>query len=239
MPSSLGLKILFVEDNDEIREALATLLEGEGYDVTACVSAEEGLEKLGTLGPFHLVVSDYALPNNTGAWMIQEAVKANLIERARVLVVTAHPNPRGLDEVRVIHKPVDLDDFLREVYEALGPARAAELDRARSRLDAELRVPHPVNTVELALYISSTSPTSLKAIRNVERVLSRYDSAHVKLAIIDLSRERSELADEDRVAFTPTLVKRKPTPRAWVLGDLENGAVLVDLLAGAGLEQKS
>lgn len=239
MATPLGLRILFVEDNDEIREALATLLEAEGYEVTACPTAEDGLAALQTRGTFHLVLSDYSLPNQNGAWMIQEAAAQGLITRDRVLVVTAHPSPRGLEGIKIIHKPLDLDDFLREVYDALAPARAQELERTRTRIDSELRAARPIARVELALYISSTSPTSLKAIRNVERVLRHYDPAHVALSVMDLSRERTPLADEDRIAFTPTLVKRKPTPRAWVLGNMENASVLEDLLSGAGLEKKT
>lgn len=238
MTTPLGLRILFVEDNDEIRDALAALLEGEGYELTACASAEEGLAALKAHGPYHLVLSDYALPHQTGAWMINEGLQLGLVEKARVLMVTAHPNPRGVEGIRVIHKPLDLDDFLREVYDALAPARAQELERTRSRIDAELRGPRPVAKVELALYVSTTSPTSLKAVRNVERVLSQYDPAQVSLTIYDLSRERTEIADEDRIAFTPTLVKRKPAPRAWILGNLERAQILEDILAGAGLDKK-
>lgn len=239
MSTPLGLRILFVEDNDEIREALSALLEGEGYELTACASAEEGLAALKAHGPYHLVLSDYALPNHNGAWMINQGLELGLVEKTRVLMVTAHPSPRGVEGVRVIHKPLDLDDFLREVYDALAPARAQELERTRSRIDSELRGAPPVVKVELALYVSRTSPTSLKAIRNVERVLTQYDASHVSLTICDLSRDRAPLADEDRIAFTPTLVKRRPSPRAWILGNLEKASVLEELLADAGLTKKT
>jgi hypothetical protein len=36
--------------------------------------------------------------------------------------------------------------------------------------------------------------------------------------------------------FTPTLVKRGPGPRAWVLGDLSDAAVVIDLLKICGLK---
>jgi hypothetical protein len=38
------------------------------------------------------------------------------------------------------------------------------------------------------------------------------------------------------VVFTPTLVKRRPEPRAWILGDLSDPAVVTDLLHMCGIE---
>jgi hypothetical protein len=36
--------------------------------------------------------------------------------------------------------------------------------------------------------------------------------------------------------FAPTLVKRSPGPRTWVLGDLADAAVVVDLLKMCGMK---
>jgi hypothetical protein len=52
----------------------------------------------------------------------------------------------------------------------------------------------------------------------------------------DLAKEQAQSANEDRIAFTPTLVKRWPEPKMWVLGDLEDSTVLADLLGHAGVE---
>ena len=38
--------------------------------------------------------------------------------------------------------------------------------------------------------------------------------------------------------FTPTLVKRRPEPRAWILGDLSDPSVLTDLLHMCGIEPR-
>ena len=37
------------------------------------------------------------------------------------------------------------------------------------------------------------------------------------------------------MVFTPTLVKRSPAPRAWILGDLRNDDVVRDLLTMCGV----
>ena len=38
------MRILYVEDNPELRETIGMLLEGEGHEVVSCASAEEALE---------------------------------------------------------------------------------------------------------------------------------------------------------------------------------------------------
>jgi hypothetical protein len=44
--------------------------------------------------------------------------------------------------------------------------------------------------------------------------------------------------EEDRIAFTPTLVKRFPEPKMWVLGNLRESEILVDMLRVCGVESK-
>src|SRR5690606_23252575 len=93
--------------------------------------------------------------------------------------------------------------------------------------------------IELVLYVSSSSPASARARRNLERALAGYDAAKVSLVVVDLSRPGAESAPDDRVAFTPTLVKRVPPPRTWLLGDLRDLRVLRQLLEDAGVARKN
>jgi hypothetical protein len=41
------------------------------------------------------------------------------------------------------------------------------------------------------------------------------------------------------VAFTPTLVKRYPEPRMWLLGNLRDTALVADLLRVCGVDAKA
>lgn len=91
--------------------------------------------------------------------------------------------------------------------------------------------------VELVLYVSSASPASIQARRNLEALLSRFVANQVHWNVCDLGRE--PLAGvEDRIAFTPTLVKRFPEPRMWVLGNLRETDLLADMLRLCGVESK-
>jgi two-component system response regulator GlrR len=51
----------------------------------------------------------------------------------------------------------------------------------------------------------------------------------VRLTVCDLAAD-PEAADADNVVFTPTLVKRQPLPRTWILGDLTRPETVKDLL---------
>lgn len=118
MASTLRHRILVVEDDDDIREALAALLELEGYVCVAVDSAEAGLSLLPE-GDFDLVVTDYALPGQTGAWMLQQACSRKWLRPAQALIVTATDRLEGADGFRVAKKPVDIQPFLNAVREQL------------------------------------------------------------------------------------------------------------------------
>ena len=234
----LGLRVLVVEDDEQVATVLSTLLESEGYEVAVAVTAEAGLRHLRGK-PFHLVVSDYWLPDRTGAWMLNEASKAGLLRHSQVLVITAEHRPQGVENLLVLRKPLDLDDFLRHVHDILAPVRQEELERVKQEVEQSVRQQEGSDAaqVQLTLYISTSSPSSLKALRNLQRLLGEYDPKSVRLTVCDLSRDTSGSAEEDRIAFTPTLVKRSPDPKVWILGDLENPEIVADLLAHSGVER--
>lgn len=84
------------------------------------------------------------------------------------------------------------------------------------------------------LYISASSEASRIALRNLKRTLAHYDEADVSLTVCDLL-SRPHDGDDDRIAFTPTLVRRWPEPRTWILGDLRDAAVITDMLEMCGV----
>jgi CheY-like chemotaxis protein len=229
-------RILLVEDDEDTRQLLAVALEAQSYAVSQAGDAEEGLDALGR-GRFDLILTDYDLPGKTGAAMLREANARHLVDGAATLVVTAHPDPEGVEETTLVRKPLDLEKFLLKIRGIFD-----------SRSGRPLPVPVPVpatasasaraaeaGDVELTLYISPTSPPSMKARRNVERMIADFPAARIRFEVLDLARE-PERAESDNVVFTPTLVKRLPEPRAWFLGDLSDRRVVADLLHMCGIE---
>jgi CheY-like chemotaxis protein len=242
-PEFEGASILVVEDDDDIRDLLVTLLEMAGYAVTACPTAEQGLNALRE-GTFDFVLTDYALPNRTGGWLLHQAASEGLLDATPALVVTAHPNTPDLNGFEVFHKPFDLDDLVAHVRHRLDggdskPSSGNRLVRpSRSKNQGNGgnhdTCPEPI---ELILYVSADSPRSANAVNNIKRVLSRYRSDKVRLTICDLARNPT-LGDADGIAFTPTLVKRSPGPRTYILGHITNPDVLIELLDGCDLDSQ-
>jgi hypothetical protein len=88
--------------------------------------------------------------------------------------------------------------------------------------------------VELVLYVSGASASSVRAVTNARRILRGYDAREVRLSICDLAVDPSA-AENDQIAFTPTLCKRAPEPSMWILGDLAHPEPLVELLEFYGV----
>jgi len=204
---------------------VATALEIEGYQIEEAANAHEGLKKLAQTH-YQLVLTDYAMPGGTGTWMLEQAAQRGLMDHTVAMMVTAHPDVRELADVAIISKPLDLDYFLGQVRKLFESARIEPVHAVPS---------HPQN-VELVLYISSSSAASIQARNNLEKLLEGFDTSHVKCSVVDLLEQ--PLAGElDRIAFTPTLVKRHPGPRTWILGNLRDRQMLTDLLKASGIDE--
>ena len=230
-------RILVVEDQDDVRRMLVIALELDGYRVDEAANAGEGLNRLRE-ARYNLVLSDYAMPGNTGTWMLHEATRLGLLEGATAVILTAQPFVRDTPGVAVISKPFDLDRFLDQVRRLL-EAAANHQDAGGDEQTAMGgdSVHTEAYKVELVLYISSSSPASIQARRNLEQLLSRFAPDQVRWDVRDLVRDPMA-GEEDRIAFTPTLVKRFPEPRMWVLGNLREQEILVDMLRVCGVESK-
>ena len=225
-------RILVVEDQADVRALLTTALEIEGHSVDEASNAREGLARL-QQGHYDLVLSDYAMPGETGVWMLYEAERLGLLAGTASLIVTAHPDARELLNHHVVPKPLDLDLFLEQVRRIL---RENAERRGGSPMDESTQAKHG-HRVELVLYVSPDSTASAQARRNLEALLERFDTSQIKYTVCDLDRD-PQSGDGDRVAFTPTLVKRYPAPRMWVLGNLRDAEIVADVLRVSGVDAK-
>jgi CheY-like chemotaxis protein len=224
-------RILVVEDQNDVRGLLVTALEIEGHEVDQAANAREGLQRLEE-ARYDLVLSDYAMPGGTGSWMLLEAERRGLLVDTPALIVTAHPDARELSTRHVIAKPLDLDYFLDQVRRILkSAARDRRTEEGAPAAERNYRI-------ELVLYVSPNSPASTQARRNLERLLDQFDIAQIKYTVCDLVRDPLA-GEQDRVAFTPTLVKRYPAPRTWVVGNLRETEIIGDLLRVCGVDAKA
>ncbi len=89
-------------------------------------------------------------------------------------------------------------------------------------------------TFVLKLYVSGSTPRAARAIENLQRVCEQELRGQYELRIIDVL-EHPELAEDDKVLATPTLIKQLPPPLRRVIGDLSDSD---KVLLGLGLEQR-
>jgi len=98
-------RILVVEDETKVVQALKQALEEEGYAVSAAMSGEDGFF-LATTEAFDVVILDLMLPGRSGLEIL-EALRRN-DEHTLVLILTA----RDTVEDRVLGLDVGADDYM-------------------------------------------------------------------------------------------------------------------------------
>jgi len=117
-------KILIVEDETIIRNALRKLLERNQYEVSEAPSVKEATSKF-NLKDFDLIISDLRLPGAPGTDLIK------LAGETPVLIMTSYASLRSaVDSMRMgavdyVAKPFDHDEMVTAVKRVIGKAKAA------------------------------------------------------------------------------------------------------------------
>lgn len=234
-------RILVIDDDRSFGGFMLAALETRGHttDWAACIT--DGLAYLYT-ERYDLVIIDLRLPDGSGLDFLRAATDDGLLNDAAAIILTGH-NFEEPQDIRVYHKPIELDPFLDRMGAIVAHAKRRRRQTARggtrqaSYADDRERL-SPRHKIDLVLYTSPSSEKCQRAIRTIENVLERYNQSQVKFAIRDLSAQGAHLNNDDAVVFTPTLVKRGPGPRTWIVGNLDQPELLVDLLEVSGVERK-
>ncbi|MFC2069922.1 circadian clock protein KaiB [Chloroflexota bacterium] len=77
------------------------------------------------------------------------------------------------------------------------------------------------NQIALKLYITGQTPKSERAIANMKSICKNELGGAYELVVIDVL-ERPQLAEDEKILATPTLIKVLPPPLARVIGDLSD-----------------
>ncbi len=81
----------------------------------------------------------------------------------------------------------------------------------------------------LKLYITGQTPRSRQAIANLRRICEEELAGAYEMIVIDVL-ERPQLAEDEKILATPTVVKELPPPFRRIIGDLsDTEKVLVGL----------
>jgi len=78
-----------------------------------------------------------------------------------------------------------------------------------------------MNKFILKLYVTGQTPRSVQAIANLRRICEAELRGQYELLIIDVL-EHPDLAEDEKIVATPTLVKELPPPLRRIIGDLSD-----------------
>lgn len=134
-------RILLIEDDASAREALALLLEGDGFEVTGAIDGTSALRVLHSTQP-HLVITDLDMPGLDGLGVIAAIREEPETSELPVIVVSSHSETRvrvegfsrGCDDF--VSKPLEYDELLARIRRQLARAQRQKAIVRESLVDA-------------------------------------------------------------------------------------------------------
>jgi len=78
-----------------------------------------------------------------------------------------------------------------------------------------------MNKFVLTLYITGQTPKSQRAVANLHRICEDDLGGQYEMRVIDVL-DHPQLAEDDKIIATPTLIKELPPPLRRIIGDLSN-----------------
>ncbi len=126
-PLQMKLRVLFVEDNDYVRDLTVCLLESADREVVAFASAEEAYEEF-KHNPFDVVVTDVSLPKMSGIDLTKRLVA--IAPDTWFIIASGYQLPPGVEKlgehVRVMSKPFE-SEKIDVIFAEVRAAHAASL----------------------------------------------------------------------------------------------------------------
>ena len=87
----------------------------------------------------------------------------------------------------------------------------------------------------LKLYITGQTPRSVRALANLRRICEKELANEYEIVVIDVL-EQPQLAEDEKILATPTVIKELPPPMRRLIGDL---SVAEKVLIGLDLQNIS
>ena len=114
------LKILYVEDEENIREEMLEILQLDYDDIQVATNGQEGLAMYKEFHP-DLIISDIQMPIMDGTHMSKEILSIDA--DAKIILITAFNEKAYLEEAKrigvksYINKPVNIKEFFEKIEE--------------------------------------------------------------------------------------------------------------------------
>jgi DNA-binding NtrC family response regulator len=217
--------ILIVDDEKNIRRTLGLVLEGEGYEVQAFGTAEEGIAFL-EAETADLVILDIKLPGMNGVDALRKIREANGAYRdIPVIMISGHASlAEAVDAVKVgatdfFEKPLDRDGILIRVANCLKQRRLVrEVEELRAAVgERHEMIGDSAVMQELITQIRKVAPTKSRVLitgesgtgkelvaRALHQMSPRANTTFIKVNCAAIPSEliESELFGYEKGAFT-------------------------------------
>jgi PAS domain S-box-containing protein len=121
-PDVESAKVLVIDDDERVREAMAGMLSSAGHQTNQAASGREGLAIM-ERGQFNLVFTDLSMPEMDG-WAVASEIRRRW-PKVKIVLITGYALPPDIlthqreliDEV--IYKPIRFDDISATLHEVL------------------------------------------------------------------------------------------------------------------------
>lgn len=97
-PGSGPVKVLVVDDEEDIVEYLKTVLEDNGFVAEGALRADEALAKVSGWGP-DLVLLDILMPRHSGLSLYEEIRRDPATSRLPILIVSGYAKPEEFQKM--------------------------------------------------------------------------------------------------------------------------------------------
>ncbi|MBU2964747.1 response regulator transcription factor [Amphritea sp. 2_MG-2023] len=208
-----NVKLLLVDDDQELCDLMGQYLQSEGFEVSFAHSAEQALPLLQQDGAYDLLIFDIMMPGQTGLELLQQV-------RPRVKTPVIMLTGRGDDIDRIIGLEMGADDYLgkpcnprelvariravlRRSGQTVGPEETATvLSLHNIELDpGKRRVQVAGNEIELTSAEFNVLAELMQSVGSIvskdeltEKVLHRKLTAYDRAIDVHVSRVRQKLA---------------------------------------------
>ncbi len=122
----MAKKIMVVDDEPDLREAMQLLLESRGFDVMTAEGGAEALEQLGK-EQVDMVLIDYFMPEMTGRDLAEKIRADPALKDLKIAFLTVavfgevgKEDLTNLGALDYIQKPFDNEDLIQRVKKIIG-----------------------------------------------------------------------------------------------------------------------